>query len=340
MGPIFFLTHATFGANIVLYNIPCIYTLLSEGNKLAIFAIYCMILIRNVFLILLVGVSVTVKAQDAPMRFKAAMGLATYYGDLKEKAKVIGQSSLALNLGLTYDITEQILGTADFSIMSLKGDDKFNKRIDFINRNLNFKTTLWELNVGVEYDFLNMTSGDYAISPYMHMGIGLFHFNPWTYDRLGNKVFLREFGTEGQGLPSYPERKAYKLLQMQIPIGGGIKFAISEDVNAFLDFTFRKIFTDYLDDVGNTYPDKDLILAESPTPTQTIGLTYRGDEISTAPYPGINIKRGGYTKDIYYTIGVGITMRLSNITFARSQKRFNGKVSSTRSRLRSPGSVF
>ncbi|MDP1844351.1 MAG: DUF6089 family protein [Sediminibacterium sp.] len=299
-----------------------------------------MSLIRSFFFVLLIGVSTLLKAQDAPLRFKAAMGLATYYGDLKEKAKLIDQSSLALNLGLTYDITEQILGTFDFSILSLKANDKFNTRIDYINRNLNFKTTLWEANFGVEYDFLNMTNGDYILTPYLHMGVGLFHFNPWTYDRNGNKVFLRQIGTEGQGLPSYPELKPYNLLQMQIPIGGGIKFAISEDVNAFFDITFRKIFTDYIDDVGNTYPDRDIVLAESPNPIQTIGLTYRGDEISSAPYPGVNIKRGGYSKDIYYTLGLGVSFRLNDITFTRKAKRFNGKVSSTRSRLRSPGSVL
>ena len=289
---------------------------------------------------ILIGVSTLLKAQDAPLRFKAGIGLATYYGDLKEKAKLVDQSSLALNLGLTYDITEQILGIFDFSVMSLKAHDKFNIRPDLINRNLNFKTSLWEANFGVEYDFLNMTSGDYILTPYLRMGVGLFHFNPWTYDRSGNKVYLRQFGTEGQGLPSYPERKAYNLLQMQIPIGGGIKYAISEDVNAFFDISFRKIFTDYLDDVGNTYPDRDIMLAESPNPIQTIGLTYRGDEISSAPYPGVNIKRGGFTKDIYYTMGIGISMRLNNITVTRKAKRYNGKVSSTRSRLRSPGSVL
>ncbi|MDP1845023.1 MAG: DUF6089 family protein [Sediminibacterium sp.] len=295
---------------------------------------------RSYVFVILIGVSTLLKAQDAPLRFKAGIGLATYYGDLKEKAKLVDQSSLAINLGLTYDLTEQILGTFDFSVMSLKANDKFNTRIDYINRNLNFKTTLWEANLGVEYDFLNMTSGDYILTPYLHMGVGLFHYNPWTYDRSGNKVYLRQFGTEGQGLPSYPERKAYNLLQMQIPIGGGIKFAISEDVNAFFDISFRKIFTDYIDDVGNTYPDRDIMLAESPNPIQTIGLTYRGDEISSAPYPGVNIKRGGYTKDIYYTMGIGISMRLNNITVTRKAKRYNGKVSSTRSRLRSPGSVL
>ncbi|KAF0235944.1 MAG: hypothetical protein FD183_1727 [Chitinophagaceae bacterium] len=230
---------------------------------------------RSYVFVILIGVSTLLKAQDAPLRFKAGIGLATYYGDLKEKAKLVDQSSLAINLGLTYDLTEQILGTFDFSVMSLKANDKFNTRIDYINRNLNFKTTLWEANLGVEYDFLNMTSGDYILTPYLHMGVGLFHYNPWTYDRSGNKVYLRQFGTEGQGLPSYPERKAYNLLQMQIPIGGGIKFAISEDVNAFFDISFRKIFTDYIDDVGNTYPDRDIMLAESPNPIQTIGLTYR-----------------------------------------------------------------
>jgi hypothetical protein len=298
---------------------------------------------RNLILLYFLSFSGVVIAQDAPFRFKVGLGLASYYGDLKEKAKLIDQSSLALNLGMTYDFTEQLMGRADISIMKLKADDRFNTRKDFINRNLNFRTNLWEFNLGIEYDFMNINSGDYFLTPYMHLGLGIFHSNPWTYSRTGEKVYLRNYGTEGQGLPSYPERKKYGLLHVQIPIGAGVKLAVSEDINLFFDVTLRKLFTDYLDDVGNTYPDKAIVLAESPTAATTIGLTYRGDEISSAAYPGVNIKRGGYAKDMYYTVGLGLSFRLNGLTLGGGSGRSTrnwGTNSFNRSRLRSPRNVY
>ncbi|MDD2791847.1 MAG: DUF6089 family protein [Sediminibacterium sp.] len=298
---------------------------------------------RILILLYFLSFSGVVIAQDAPFRFKMGLGLATYYGDLKEKAKLIDQSSIALNLGMTYDFTDQLMGRADISIMKLKADDRFNTRQDFINRNLNFRTNLWEFNLGIEYDFMNINSGEYFLTPYMHLGLGIFHSNPWTYSRTGEKVYLRNYGTEGQGLPSYPERKKYGLLHVQIPIGAGVKVAVTEDINLFFDITLRKLFTDYLDDVGNTYPDKAIVLTESSTANTTIGLTYRGDEISSSPYPGVNIKRGGYAKDMYYTIGLGLSFRLNSLTLGSGSGRSTrnwGTNSFNRSRLRSPRNVY
>ncbi len=296
-------------------------------------------------LVLLGGVSRSF-AQDDLFRVKVGLGLATYFGDLKEKAKPINQSSTAFSIGVSYDITDQIIGKLDFGLLKLKGDDRYNSRIDFINRNLSFQTNIWEINLGVEYDFLNMKNEDYILSPYISLGIGIFHFNPWAYNRSGEKVYLKPLGTEGQGLTSYPDRKPYKLLQIQIPIGAGIKFAVNENINAFFDVSLRKIFTDHLDDVGNTYPDKNIILSESPNGAATIALTYRGDELTNLPYPSTSLNRGGYTNDIFYTLGVGISVRLNNFSIGSGgggggggSKRI-GRIGSRSSRLRNPRSVF
>ncbi len=283
-------------------------------------------------------------AQETPFTLRSNIGLATYYGDLTEKVKILDQASASFSLGLGYDFTDQIIGRFDFSIMKLKADDKFNTRIDLINRNLNFTTILWDLSLGVEYEFLNMISEDYLFTPFLGIGVGLCHFNPYTYDRNGVKRYLREYGTEGQGLPSYPERKIYSKLSMFIPINFGIKYAINEKIRFVFEVNLRKTFTDYLDDVGNTYPDRNIILNESRDPLTTIGLTYRGDEISTAPYPGIYIQRGGYAKDFYYTTSIGMSIRLNTLSVGGGNKVRGGQVykpgSSKRSGLKNPNRVF
>ena len=162
-------------------------------------------------------------AQETPFTVRTNIGLATYYGDLTEKVKIFDQTSTSFSLGLGYDITDQIIGRFDASIMKLKANDKFNTRQDYINRNLNFTTTLWDLSLGVEYEFLNMISEDYLFTPFLGIGVGLCHFNPWTIDRNNVKRYLRDYHTEGQGLPSYPERKVYSNFSMFIPINFGFK---------------------------------------------------------------------------------------------------------------------
>lgn len=286
-----------------------------------------------------------ISAQEYPFTLRTNIGLATYYGDLTEKVKVFDQSSTSFSLGLGYDITDQIIGRFDFSIMKLKADDRFNTRIDLKNRNLNFTTTLWDVALGVEYEFLNMISEDYLFTPYIGIGVGLCHFNPWTIDRTGVKRYLRDIGTEGQGLPSYPERKKYSTIAAFFPINFGFKYAISENIRFVFDLNFRKPLTDYLDDVGNTYPDRDIILNESPDPITTLGLTYRGDEVSNAPYPGVNINRGGYTQDFYYTASIGLSFRLNNISVASRSKVRGGQIfrpggRSDRASQRNPNRVF
>ncbi|MGL6069202.1 MAG: hypothetical protein ACRC0I_10595, partial [Sediminibacterium sp.] len=69
----------------------------------------------------LLGLSFKSFSQTDPFRVHSSVGLATYYGDLTQKAKVINQNTAGMfNAGISYDITEQIIGRFDFSIMKLK----------------------------------------------------------------------------------------------------------------------------------------------------------------------------------------------------------------------------
>ena len=47
--------------------------------------------------------------------------------------------------------------------------------------------------------------------------------------------------------------RAYSLIQLAIPMGGGIKIAVNESFNIMLEYGIRKTFTDYLDDVSTTF---------------------------------------------------------------------------------------
>jgi hypothetical protein len=64
---------------------------------------------------------------------------------------------------------------------------------------------------------------------------------------------LQPLSTEGQGFSEYPDRKPYKLTQMNIPVGIGLRYELSPSFNLRAEFVHRTLFTDYLDDVSTRY---------------------------------------------------------------------------------------
>jgi hypothetical protein len=130
-------------------------------------------------------------------------------------------------------------------------------------RNLSFRTNITEFMALAELHPLfifRSYSDEYdrdppRYSPYLLAGVGFFNFNPQA--KLGNNwVDLQPLRTEGQGFSQqYPERQPYKLNQMNIPLGIGVKYELSSMINLRAEFVYRKLSTDYLDDVSTTYID-------------------------------------------------------------------------------------
>ena len=86
------------------------------------------------------------------------------------------------------------------------------------------------------------------LRPYGVIGLGAYHFNPQGSLSTSNGdtywVDLRPLHTEGEGW--IPGRKEYSLTQLNIPMGGGVKYWFSENVNLSVELIYRKLFTDYL----------------------------------------------------------------------------------------------
>jgi hypothetical protein len=130
-------------------------------------------------------------------------------------------------------------------------------------RNLNFKSKITDFMLALEIHPLYIFSGKNedkappSFSPYLLGGIGFFSFKPQT--KLGDKtVDLQPLSTEGQGFAEYPDRKPYKLNQINIPFGAGIKYDLSSTLSLRAEFVYRKLNTDYLDDVSSEYIDPTL----------------------------------------------------------------------------------
>lgn len=237
-----------------------------------------------------------------------AGGLANYNGDLLDKLYAKKITNGFIGLTVHYELQDQILIRGAYNFARVNGSDIYSKKPYLVLRNLSFESAISEFSIVGEYYLFNLY--ERRFSPYGFIGLGVFHFNPYSYDSTGRKVFLKPLSTEGQGI--YPDKKEYSLWQPAIPIGGGVKFAITENFRIGIEIGLRKLFTDHLDDVSTSYPDfNDLLAARGQT---AVDFAYRGDEVPGGDpnFPTKATQRGGAEqKDLYYFTGLNISFRPS-----------------------------
>lgn len=144
-------------------------------------------------------------------------------------------------------------------------------------RNLSFTSRITEISAIAEFYpvfiFINWLSRDDfppRISPYFMAGVGYFSFNPQTILN-GKMVDLQPLRTEGQGFAEYPNRKPYKLQQINFPVGLGLKYDLSPMLNLRAEFLYRILTTDYLDDLSTKYVDP-----------AVFGRYFKGNQLSNA----------------------------------------------------------
>lgn len=174
-------------------------------------------------------------------------------------------------------------------------------------RNLDFKTNISEIYGAVEIFplmlFHRVKIIQPRLRPYGVIGIGLFHFNPQgsLTDPHGNQTwyYLHSLRTEGEGMKEHPDVKEYKLTQVNIPLGFGIKYFLSEKVDVSWELLYRKTFTDYIDDVSNKYIDPsdfEKYLSSS----ECLIAEQISNKSLNASAPGT--KRGSPHKDAYFNV--------------------------------------
>jgi hypothetical protein len=223
---------------------------------------------------------------------------------------------LAANIG--------VLEGAD-SLAPNKGGEEVSR----IERNLSFKSNLAEIYGAVEfYPTVFMEQYDELkgkFRPYGIVGIGVYHFNPMALDNAGNWVALQPLHLEGQGFPEYPDRKNYKLTQVNIPMGFGFKYYIKENMFIGLEVLHRKLFTDYVDDVSKTYIDPALFDKYLSPQNAALAkeLNYRGTYSSVSrPSDVIGEKRGDPKQnDAYFSTIIRLGWRLNSMSNAERQLR-------------------
>jgi hypothetical protein len=268
----------------------------------------------------------------APMVFLGDLGGHTGRGTTFLKDYNMSTTKLAVGAFLTMHPSEWLNFRLSVTIGGLEGNDNLIKpkggdETSRYDRNLDFRSPLDEAYVAAEiYPTVFLENDDPTdvtgrLRPYGLIGVGVFHFNPQgTYTDPGTGVTswvdLRPLHTEGEGFAEYPGRKEYALTQINIPMGVGVKYYFSQNVNLSFEIIHRKTFTDYIDDVSTTYIDPSLF-SKYLSPAQAVIATamYNKSPLRNTPGSGYQVgnKRGDPTQnDAYFTAGFKLSIRLNS----------------------------
>ncbi|HUR64974.1 MAG TPA: DUF6089 family protein [Chitinophagaceae bacterium] len=282
---------------------------------------YCILLLSVLFLNPVNGQ----EELDRSTTLSLFTGLINYQGDLNPNSFTFSHSHFAGGIIIRKPLNRWFTIRAGATTGKITADDKWNR--DYLQqRNLNFTTNVHEAYLGLEVAVLDISTKRFT--PYIYAGIAVFHFNPWTRDKLGTKTYLKPLSTEGQGLPQYPGQKPYNLTQIAIPFGGGLKFAVTDGFSIGVEFSQRKTFTDYLDDLSSHYVDRDVLLQAKGI--KAVELSYRENELPNGRplFPAHGEQRGTPSEmDWYYFSGITMEIKLNTLGTLFQN---NGSVSSQR----------
>lgn len=205
------------------------------------------------------------------------LGISNFLGELGGRNQIgspfiwdleLSQTKPAVSIGHRYYTFEKQAIRTNFTYGVLAGNDNLTTEVFRQNRNLNFKSDVFELQVVYELHFFKEQLGHVydlrgvkgqkssRVGLYVFAGVGGFYFNPTSLLN-GTYVELRPLGTEGQGLEGGPEE--YNNFQVCIPMGVGLRKALTKQWSAGLELQYTKTFTDYIDDVSGVYFDNEVL---------------------------------------------------------------------------------
>lgn len=223
----------------------------------ALFLLFCIVANSQNFL--------SWQFNDRYFSFSIGTGTSTYFGELNYN-KSINDNLSQINTAIEARLLNRIGARIDASYFTLSGADRDAPDSSFQRqRNLSFSSRNLHFQFHTIY-YLKPYQGDYYkrwnFDPFLFTGVGYMKYNP-TAELGGERYLLREAQTEGV---------QYNKWVTTIPVGIGAKFKVNEFLNVNAEISYHFTFTDYLDDVSNTYAQ------EFPNSTAEL-LSDRKDEI-------------------------------------------------------------
>lgn len=254
-------------------------------------------------------------AQNQWTEFGGFFGVSNYLGELQQVEFETSELHPAYGLFLRSQVNRSFAIKMHFYKGTISGSDANYEGLLIRQRNLNFESPVYEMGLQLEITLMKFGERQQRLAaPYLFVGCGIFHFNPQAYYQ-EQWIELQPLGTEGQGLPTYPERAKYSLVQASLPLGIGFNFLIQKKVVLGFELGFRKTWTDYLDDISMTYPDIELLETTNP---MAAALSYRTPEYDE--HAGKNpegLERGSpENNDVYFfggmTLGIVLNKKYKN----------------------------
>ncbi len=231
------------------------------------------------------------------------VGAGHYFGDLNTDFS-LDDPGITAGAMARYNFSNRWSVRLGGAYSRVSASDADSRNIYERARNLDFRSRVFDGALGLEFNFLQYDHGsrDRNWTPYLFGGLAISNFQPQA-ELDGTYVNLRDYGTEGQDLGS-----EYYNTSLGIDYGIGLKLDLSFEWSLNFELNARQLFTDYLDDVSGTYPDREDL------------LDLRGEDAVLLSDPsilieGVNDRKLGLTgrqrgnpsdNDQYATIKIGL----------------------------------
>ena len=239
-------------------------------------------------------------------------GLSHYFGDLDNRG-AINRPKAAFGAYIRKQFGNYTALRLSGNYAFLAYSDIYSKNEFQKRRNLSFNTNIFEFTLQGDFNFFKFIPTDrtHSFTPYATLGIGFFSYNPYAYYH-NQKVYLRPLHTEGETF--YEGRKEYGSIAMCFPIGFGVKYAITDQLNLSFEVTQRFTTTDYIDDVSKTYIGIDKFPSTAGGKSLAGILQDRSFETGTGTPIGIEGRQRGFSKqnDQYATAVIGISFNITS----------------------------
>jgi len=184
------------------------------------------------------------KKRNFRQREIGLFGGASYYiGDLNPRGHFL-LSKPAVGVFFRYTTHYRYAFRFGFNYGTVAGNDAKSKELDQLERNLNFRSRIYDLHAIAEFNFVDYRIGNdkHRFTMFIFAGIGGYNFNPES--------------NRGQGfqpLDGDVVTKNYPHLQINVPYGIGFKWHLTDIFGLGIEWSPRKLFTDHLDDVSGEY---------------------------------------------------------------------------------------
>ncbi|MBP6334094.1 MAG: outer membrane beta-barrel protein [Bacteroidia bacterium] len=251
-------------------------------------------------------------------------GISHYKGELSENLFKPGEIHPFFGAFFRHNWNRHWSWKLEFNFGKISGNDVHASGDFELDRNLSFQSTIIEFSPQIEFNFFPYETGNpqYPFTPYLFTGISVFRFNPKA--EWNDVVYeLQPLGTEGQGSNGTSK---YKRVQIAIPIGGGLKFSVGQNLGIGVEIGARRTYTDYLDDVSTVYPNQQVLLATNGAAAVALSDRSFSGTDTTSSIPDVYLKQRGNSKDKDWYLFAGVTLyfRLSSM-LAESCKPFKNR---------------